>query len=291
MVNLNLEFAELAIQYLRTEDDNYIEKICSLAAADHIYFHACSCNPEMNFDSKESFIKHILNKNSLRNNISNYENILNQISKSTGFVQEAEKETLKYLPEGTLFSVNMYITLGYFPVGINGNFNIDLSFNFDNVREILYLSIHELHHVGFLQYCNVPLSTKNLRLKGDLSSLLSAHFQLEALATYAPYNIRSAENALADIDYNETSNISLMKECKAQLFSSYDTLKKNSDLFIEENDFNILNDFWSGKRIAYRFGLYSCIKISEKYGERFLIDTIKKGSDSFMELVRSIDFC
>lgn len=288
MVNLNLEFSELALQYLKTEDSNYIKKICSLKAADHIYFHAYNCNPEMNFKDKESFVKSILSKNSLKNNIINYENILTQLKNQNNLTKEAENETLKYLPEGTIFSVNMYITLGYFPVGMNGNFNIDLSFNFDNIREILYLAIHELHHVGFLQYHKVPLSINNLKSKGDLANLLSAHFQLEALATYAPYNIRLSENSLNDPDYCKINDIKLMNEYKRQLFASYDNLKKGSDLKLEENDFAILNDFWNGKRIAYRFGLYSCIKISEKYGQAFLVNTIKEGSDKFMDLVHLI---
>lgn len=115
--------------------------------------------------------------------------------------QEIENETLKYLPDGTSFSANMYITLGYFPEGINGNFNIDLSPNFNNIQEVLYSSIHELHHVGFFKYSTIPFSLENLKLKRDLSDLISSNFQLEGLATYAPYNLRLAENSLNDIDY------------------------------------------------------------------------------------------
>lgn len=288
MVNLNFEFAESAIQYLESEDDDCIKKTSNLAAADHIYFHAYNCNPEMKFDNKTSFIKHILSKNSLKNNVNNYKNILEQIKKSNGLTQEIEKETLKYLPDGTSFSTNMYITLGYFPEGINGNFNIDLSSNFNNIRDVLYSSIHELHHVGFFKYSTIPFSLENLKLKRDLSDLISSHFQLEGLATYAPYNIRSVENSLNHIDYKEINNISLMNECKTQLFNSYDSLEKSPDSILEESDFDILDDFWDGKRIAYRFGLYSCIKISKKYGEHLLIDTIKDKPSEFMKLVRSI---
>lgn len=124
-------------------------------------------------------------------------------------------------------------------------------------------------------------------MKGDLAKLVSSHFQLEALATYAPYNIRFIENSLDHVDYYELNNIKLMNEYKKLLIETYDYLIDNSNEILEDSDFNILNDFWSGKMIVYRFGLYPCIKISQEYGEKFLIETIKNNSSEFMELTRA----
>jgi len=212
MVKFNVDFANLAIKYLETGEENLIEAISVLPASDHLYF----------------------------------------------------------------------------PVGINGNFNIDLSFNFKNCREIFYQSIHELHHVGYAKYVNIPFSLEALKLKSDLADLISCHFKFEALATYAPYNIRVKENSLNYFDYEEIDNVYLMKESKELLLASYDSFIRDSDKELEDKDFQIFNDFWSGKRIAYRFGLYCCIKIAEKYGEDYLIGTIKDKSEEFIELVRTI---
>lgn len=54
-----------------------------------------------------------------------------------------------------------------------------------------------------------------------------------------------------------------MDKSKGQLLKSHDSLEKNSDSEVEESDFDILNDFWSGKRIAYRYGLYSLIQVGD----------------------------
>lgn len=129
---------------------------------------------------------------------------------------------------------------------------------------------------------------ESLKTKGDLANIIAAHFKLEALATYAPYNIRVAQNALDDTNYSEASNQKLMSELKNILLSSYDTLMQQPNKKLEDKDFDILNDFWSGKRIAYRFGLYSCIKIVKKYGMDFLINTIRIEPEHFIEIIRTV---
>lgn len=40
MINLNLDFAKLAIQYLESRNEDLIKIICDLPASDHLYFHA-----------------------------------------------------------------------------------------------------------------------------------------------------------------------------------------------------------------------------------------------------------
>lgn len=57
MITLNLDFAKLAIKYLKNTNEALLIDICQLPSADHLFFHAYNSNPDMNFDTKKEFIR------------------------------------------------------------------------------------------------------------------------------------------------------------------------------------------------------------------------------------------
>lgn len=295
MIKIDTKFAKLAISYLESPSNRILDEMVGLSATEHIYYHCTRYNPDPNlkFNNKYDFLKTILNDKQLEKNICNYKKLVNEIDNYADLDSEIENEALRSLPKGILFSSNMYITLGYFSTGSvdgKGNFNVDLTLNFEDIKEFIYNSIHELHHVGYSKFKKMPVSSiSDIKTNGDMLNLMTYLLHSEGLATYAPYYKMKSENRLHGIEYEDVNNYELMSKYRDKFMEDY---KQLADYKLESlSTDDLMNNYLiplDKNKLLYKLGLYTCLKIEEQYGKEKLINTINQPITEFIEMLNEL---
>lgn len=297
MIKIDTKFAKLAINYLESPDDSILNALTELSATEHIYYHCTRYNPDpsFKFDNKYDFLKTILSDKGLMENICNFKKLIKEIDNYAGLEGEIEGEALKSLPNGMLISSNMYVTLGYFSTGsVDGkeNFNVDLTFGFEDIKEFIYISIHELHHVGYSKFNKMPISSINdIKTHGDMLNLMTYLLHAEGLATYAPFYKMRNQNRLQGVDYRDVNNNELMAQYRDKFMKDYNQLNNHKYEILASDD--LMNDYLiplDNNRLLYKFGLYICLRIEEEYGKDKLISTITQPVTEFVEIINSLKY-
>ena len=290
----NYDFARLAIEYFETGDTTLIEKIASTGGAKHIYNHAKQFSREdfdygLPLESRSEMITALLSPHEEKKQfLSEYKIALEYAKDSiedSGIVSRIIPE---FLPADFTFrdSTFLFFTLGYdLGVTFDGNSSINLAHSHyrENLKEIKFYSIHEMHHAGFLQVKNSSLPSIDFKNHAEVKSFIEYFTQLEGMATYAAYDIRKREKGLnTDKDYIALQNDSLMDKLEEEYFKIYEHFSKNPDAPVTQVDWELIFQL-SGKRLWYRVGARIAQNIDTVHGREYLTKLIKTNPNKFIK--------
>jgi hypothetical protein len=206
----------------------------------------------------------------------------------------AQTECLKMLPKGFEYnsSTHLFFTFGYdLGVTIAGNASINLAHPhyLQDMRELKYYSIHELHHAGFLQLKNNVMVDLNIHTYSDMAILIEYYTHLEGMGTYAPFDIRQKEHAMnADHDYIVLQDTALMREQVKEYFTTYFYFKNDPQRMITDQDWEMISILSDKKRLWYTVGAKMAKTIDEKFGREKLTSLISESSGNFLKTYLTI---
>ena len=190
-----------------------------------------------------------------------------------------EKLCLKYLPDEYEQKAKIYYVIG----GYNGIafdnkicMNIDSEQFRDNYKEIELYIAHELFHIGFEKYHNLPDIFKIKTVK-ELKSIVLSMTMNEGLATLTPYHKLIELNEVSDNDYKILlDSIALQKKIE-QFNSVIKFMDENIDKELNNEILGNVLGQCSGDRLFYISGCYIGLRIEEKYGSDKIKELIKQG--------------
>jgi len=298
----DFSFAELAVKYLETGYSEYLHEISNLDAADHLYNHALSALlPGGSIGSKLELITHFLSP------IEKQRELLPIFKRNLNFAKEnlaksriVEKTTLQFLPEDISFSGSMFFTFGYNHVahGKNSSLNLAHPMFSDNMNEMIYVAIHELHHMGFIMLKDgYEPSLIDLITHKDMLHFIEYSTPLEGMATYAPLGIVEQElegQPLVTIEIEQVSyenfnkiymtlqDLQLMKELEAEYFDIYYHFKNEPDRLLTDEDWSKFEILSYTKGLFYIVGAHMSKTIDENLGREKLISLISEPSENFI---------
>ncbi|TXT53846.1 MAG: hypothetical protein BAJATHORv1_110038 [Candidatus Thorarchaeota archaeon] len=288
VIDVDLSFAEFVIEYLSGSPQ--IEKIVSHPAAKHTYTHAKNFG-NTNYDIHK-FWTDILNRYLGNESIVHaIRDCVNFLEESNNELQEIFRRLKRYLPSTKSISCTLYANFGY-DIGIvsEGSALINLGHSFfqEDHRELLYMSMHELHHAGYTHY-NPIFTLADLKKTSDLLSAVRYATHLEGLAVYAPMAIRLEQKGLSHEDYQALIDSKVRKERVNEYFKTYRDLKDTPIRELTSDDMEIL-EVMSGrnKRLWYITGAHMAESIDKKLGRNQLVQTIVDGPESFFQAYSEI---
>jgi len=286
-LSYDFSFAELAIQYLETGKTEYLYEISNLEATTHIFNHALNFNDGMPTDSKLELVTYLLSP------IDKQRELLPYFKRNLKFAKESlvetgavEKITLEFLPEDFTFSGSLFFTFGYdigVAFGQNSSLNLAHSIFSNNMNEIKYWAIHELHHAGFIMLKGGYMPSLDMTTYKEMAHVVAYLTHLEGMGTYVPLGIREQENAMnTHQDYVAIQDLELLKELEKEYFDIYFHFKNNPDSLIAEADWDKINILSDAKRLWYIVGAHIAQTIDRKLGREKLINLISESSENFI---------
>lgn len=286
-VTIDLSFLNLVCEYLVKPTSELIEEISQHEAAKKTHIHA------ERFGNTEEplfvFWKNILERDSTQPLL-----IMKRIRRSLDYINsnrltmtESLIEVSEYLPDDLNLSCKLYGMIGY-DIGIvsEGDAFLNLAHpHFDNEpRELIYLAMHEVHHVGHISY-NPSRSLSDIKTTIDLLWFVHYATHLEGMGVHTPLQRRIRDGCMFHEDYQVLQN---PKETKTRIKQYFDLLEKmesEESRPLAESDFDVL-EIMSGmnQRLWYITGAYMAKAIDTKLSRQALTDTIRKGHDYFFRL-------
>ena len=272
------------IKYISSPSDELLLDITKHDAARLTHAHAVRFgNTKKNI---KSFWKEILKSLSKR------EELIDQVKASMTYLHEesdAFNDLLKslwtYFPEGTDQRTNLYGILGY-DIGIvsEGNALLNLGhpdFKKDS-RELLFMAMHELHHVVYTSY-NSIFSLDQIHTTSQLVDLIKYCTQMEGLAVYCTLADRKAVGALNNRDYQLFLDDNARSKRVSKYFDILTDLQVRGSNPINSKDFNILEKMTGKDRLWYVTGAHMAAVIEKNQGKEVLVETIRLGPDDFFK--------
>jgi hypothetical protein len=213
------------------------------------------------------------------------------LGENKGLLASSINEVAEYLPKDLQLECKLYTMVGY-DIGIvsegSALLNIAHPFFEENPCELIFMSMHEVHHVGYVHY-NPTFSFSELERLSDLRDAVRYSTHLEGLAVYAPLRKRVEAGCIVHEDYSALMDEEIAEQRKIQYFDLVTELERISDRAITDDDFRIFEPMSAkGKRLWYVTGAYMAKMIDERLGRTELIDTIRKGPNSFFDLYNSV---
>jgi len=281
----DFSFAELAIEYLETGNPEYLQEIYNLEAADHLINHALLCGYNV---SKIELINHLLSP------IDKQRELLPIFKKNLNFAKEdlaksgiIEKTTSQFLPADCIFSSTLFFTFGYNHAAYDNNCSINLAdtvyLNMNNMNTMIYLAIHELHHIGFLMAKNgYAAPFVGITTYKEMLHLIEYCIHLEGMATYAPLGIIEQKNDMnTNKHYSAIRDLAVVEELEKEFFDIYYHFKNEPDNLLTQKDaykFQVFNDI---KGLQYIVGAHMAKTIDKNLGREKLISLISEPSENF----------
>jgi hypothetical protein len=190
-----------------------------------------------------------------------------------------------YMPEGTNLRSVLYAMLGY-DIGIvsEGMALINLGHpEFKrNPDEILFMSMHELHHVVYTAY-NPLIDFNQVHRTHQLCDAIRYCTHMEGLAVYSTLEKRRSVKALDTRDYKLLLDSRARKKRVSEFFDILTELETRDDSPLDKTDWDIL-DRMSGKdRLWYVTGAHMAQVIDTGLGRDQLNETIRLGPDYFFK--------
>jgi hypothetical protein len=285
-VQIDTTFTNRVIEFIQSPSDNLMNHIVEHTAAKKTHSHALRFgNTEQDI---RGFWKEILYReiDKAAEVIRGIELGIEYIERNSSKLSEAFIELMDYLPRGHRLQCTLYAMTGY-DIGIvsDGDALINLGHKFyqEDPREIMYMAMHELHHVGYTHY-DQGFSLSDLRNTQDLIRAIRYATHLEGMATYAPFHRRASENGLAHIDYQVLLEPRERKSRVNEFFEILNDLSRSPLRALTDEDFEII-EVMSGrnKRLWYITGAHVAEIIDKKYGRQRLVQTIVDGPESFFK--------
>ena len=285
---IDTTFAWLALDFLETEDRELLQSISETDAAMHLAAHAQRVSLSGNAPYPFELVEQILTSPSMSKiNIKEIRVRLSAIENDRTSQLRCWNEAAAFLPDGALSGVVLYLTVGYdIGVALKGHASINLvhpHFLKNQLEELWFYGVHEIHHAGFQKYNPLP-ALVDTRTISDLAYLIKYLTHMEGLAVHAARRWRTEAGALeSDSDYEALLNSERTDTYKREFFSIYNRLIHEADRPIEMKDLEILGRMSTGDRLWYRVGAAMADLIEKTLGRELLIGTVSEGPDVFFE--------
>jgi hypothetical protein len=289
----DFSFVESAIKFIETGDSSQLITISQSEAAKHIFNHAVKFNYSVPKTSTLALVKYLLSDT--KKNLE----ILPIVKRNLQYARDSialtdlpQKECLKYLPEGFSYNTRLFFTFGYdkgVVYGSNASVNLANPHYLQNMHEIRYYSIHELHHAGFVKMKNNFMPDLTVHTYSEMADLIGYYTHLEGMGTYAPLALRQREHAMNDDpDYIAIQDSVLMKKYEEEYFQTYFSFKNNPQAIVTDKDWDKISVLSDEKRLWYRIGAHMAGEIDEKPGRKKLNDLITEPSGNFIKAYLAI---
>ena len=293
-VKFDYSAAEIVIDYFSNPDTNKITEIVNHPAYKLVYEHSkrFSSNP-----LDENMLALSLNGESISFNFLNINEQLSKLKEVVSYLKSNEQKmreefaplSLLYLPEDFEPNATVYFIIGgYNGIALNDQVAMNIYWEqfLKDPQEILLYLPHELFHIGFAHYQQLP-DISAVKTKEDLKNLVMRITMDEGLATLVPYKTRIALNALSDYDYSVlTDNLPVSKKVK-QFENLMQMLNKDNNNPVDDKLLGKVLGQCSGDRLFYIVGCYMGLRIEQKYGMGKLIELIKHSPEEFFEVFES----
>lgn len=286
-VEINFSFIGQVLDFLENPSESIPKELTAHKAAQDVYAHALRFhNTDLDIND---FWKNILHCESNKGNKHHNEiqDCIKYIKSKDSDFYEAFDEITEYLPRNLKLDCKLYLMVGY-DIGIvskgNAFLNVGHPFYHKNKRELLYLSMHELHHVGYAYYHPI-YSLEEIKTTADLLRIIKHSTHLEGLAVYSPLKRRLREIGIVHEDYiTIVTNHEEKSKRVTEFFQILKDLEHTPERVITKEDLKLLKRMSGGPRLWYITGAHMAQTIDEKLGRDTLIQTIINGADNFFEV-------
>jgi len=296
-LKLDYSAAEMVIDFFRNPDENKIVEIAQHPAYELVFEHSrrFSSTP---LDSH--MLTSALKGKSNAFNFSKIDERLPELTEIIGYLKKNEQKmrdefaplSLFYLPEDYRPEATVYFVIGGYNGVVLGDgvaMNIDWAQFRGEPREILFYLPHELFHIGFSHYQQVP-DIFSVHTEGELKKLVMSFTMNEGLATLVPYRKRLSLDATADDDYSvltdDCSLRKMVKQFKAMMAMFHEKSGNNS---VTDEFLGTILGQCSGDRLFYTVGCYMGLCIENKYGRGKIIELIRKTPEDFFMVFRDAE--
>ncbi|MFW9977998.1 MAG: DUF5700 domain-containing putative Zn-dependent protease [Candidatus Thorarchaeota archaeon] len=285
-VKIDTSFVIPLLKYLGGSKETDIYSITDHPAARQVYSHALRFNNTKKGTVQE-FWKDItkdLSKD-YKVLVSRVKSALTYLYNETQSFDLMIKDLWNYIPNGTKLRCELYAMLGY-DIGIvsEGHALINLAHPLfeKDPREILYLSMHELHHVVYTSF-NPIYDLKNIFTIENLVEMIKYSTHLEGLAVYAALEARKRTKSFSHPDYQVLQDTGKRNSLVTEFFNILTKLEFDKIRSVHENDWNTIELMSGKKRLWYIAGAHMAEVIDKKLGRDALNDTIRHGPNEFFK--------
>ena len=284
-VELDFTFLEEILNYLENPTENAISRIIGHEAAIGVHIHASRFqNTDKNL---HDFWEERLNRESEKGvrHIGQVIKCMEYIESNTADFRQSFKELEAFLPTDLRLGCKLYPIVGY-DIGVvsegNAFLNLGHQLFHEHERELLYFTMHELHHVGYTHY-NAIYSLDELKTNRDLLRIIKYSTHLEGLAVYASFERRRRENGFTHRDYVVLNDLQKRMMASTDFFCIVKGLENEDERALTEEYFDVLTRMSDGDRLWYVAGTHMSQMIDLRLGREVLNQTIVNGPDDFFE--------
>ena len=283
-VKIDTSFIVPLIKHISKPSKESLVEIVNHEAAIKTHTHALRTR-----NTKKSispFWKHILKQISKDDNLIAYvKESLAYIHNETDTFNKLLRKLWNHFPEGTNLRSDLYAILGY-DIGIvsDGNALLNLAhpdFQKDP-REILFMSMHELHHVVYTAY-NPIFDLSEINRTNQLCEVIKYCTHMEGLAVYSTLKQRKSANALNNRDYRLFLDDQARKKRVSVYFDILTDLEVRADSPLHEDDWKTIERMSDRDRLWYVTGAHMAEIIDKELGHETLVETIRLGPDDFFK--------
>lgn len=202
------------------------------------------------------------------------------------------QEAAAYLPGEARPANPLHITWGY-DIGVAMDSHASLNFAhshfLNDPEEIWFYCTHEMHHTGVMQLH--PMShVSEINTSELLYDFVRYATFLEGLAVYAAKEARHRSNALDnDPDYVALGDEDQLDLNMTRYWQQLAFLENQKDIELNGSHWKVVEDMSSGDRLWYVVGAAMASVIDDKLGRDGLLDTIRRGPDSFFDAYKRLE--
>ncbi len=284
-IKLDNSFADICVTLIENKVKDDFDELIVHPAAMKVHAHAVRFG---NTDEPiEVFWRNIVDEFFNQENGNRINSALEFLEDNKGLFASSINEVAEYLPKDLQLECKLYTMVGY-DIGIvsegSAFLNIAHPFFEENPCELIFISMHEVHHVGYVHY-NPTFSFSGLERLSDLKDAVRYSTHLEGLAVYAPLRKRVEAGCIVHEDYSALMDEEIAQQRMLQYFDLVTELERISDRTMTDDDLGIFEPMSAkGKRLWYVTGAYMAKMIDERLGRKVHIDTVTKGPNSFFDL-------
>jgi hypothetical protein len=283
-VNIDTSFIVPIIQYLSKPSDELLIEITNHDAAIRTHSHALRFRNTTK--SVSSFWKEILKQLSKKKDLTeSVKDGLNFLYNETDAFNELLTDLWKYFPEGTNLRSVLYVMLGY-DIGIVSDGHALINIGHQDFRkdpqEILFMSMHELHHVVYTAY-NPIFDLSQVHRTDQLYDVVRYCTHMEGLAVHSTLERRKEAKTFHNRDYMLLLDDKAKSKRVSEYFNILTELEIRADSPLREEDWKILDRMSGRDRLWYVAGAHMAQMIERNMGRETLVETIRLGPDDFFK--------
>ncbi|MFX1566426.1 MAG: DUF5700 domain-containing putative Zn-dependent protease [Promethearchaeota archaeon] len=283
-VTVDASFAEVLLSFLEVYSERRFKALIQHPAAQRVHAHAIQW--QNTDDDLKTFWTTIFEQERAKGPyyLQHVQDALRYVDAYSDQLTEVLGEIQGYLPLTTSIDCTLYLILGY-DIGIvsQGDALLNLGHPLfqQDIRELAYFAMHEVHHVGFTQL-HPFFSLDELLTLDDLGDAIQYSTQLEGLAVYAALRRRLNDQVLTHEDYTVLLDPLECEKRVQRFFDIYTNLRTTPNRPLVDRDlelFDIMSR--SHQRLWYIAGAHMAREIDLQLGREMLLQTIIGGPESF----------